>query len=88
MKNFKKVYTMAQAKQDPRVSDMFAEHGNIDSDKYDYWINLKEGYVCRATECGSIHEQTVKECLWYLNNDVVEGTEDHATWQPHPNDKK
>jgi hypothetical protein len=72
MKKFKKVYTMAQAKKDPRVADMFAEYGNIEHNKYDYWINLEEGYICESMGCGTIHEQTIAACLDLLNNDVVE----------------
>lgn len=68
---FKKVYTVAQAKKDPRVEDMFYELGNIDPNKKDWWINLREGYECVSMQCGTIHEQTVSACLDLLNNDVV-----------------
>ena len=71
VKKFKKVTTVAQANKDERVGDMFSELGNIESGKLDWWINLKEDYICRSMGCGTIHEQTVKECLWLLNNDVV-----------------
>jgi hypothetical protein len=68
---FKKVTTSKQAKLDPRVEDIFAEYGNIESGKYDWWINLKEGFICRTMECGTIHERTIKECLHLLNTDVI-----------------
>ena len=68
---FKKVTTSKQAKLDPRVQDCFAEYGNIESGKYDWWISLKEGWICRSMGCGTIHEQTIKECLHLLNTDVI-----------------
>lgn len=68
---FKKVTTVAQAKADPRVSDMYAEFGNIDEGKFDWWIELNENYICKGMECGIIHERTAKECIHLLNTDVV-----------------
>lgn len=71
MTKFKKVYTVAQAKKDPRVVEMFFEIGNIEDGKKDWWIHLQEDYECVSMECGTIHEQTVSACLDLLNNDVV-----------------
>jgi hypothetical protein len=68
---FKKVTTSKMAKLDPRVDDVFAEYGNIESGKYDWWINLKEGWICRTMGCGTIHEQTLKSCLQLLNTEVI-----------------
>jgi len=75
MSKFKKVYTLAQIKADPRVEDAFSERGNIEDGKLDYWVNLKEGYICQSMGCGTIHEQTVRACADLLNHDVVEGCE-------------
>lgn len=75
MSKFKKVYTLAQIKADPRVEDAFSEMGNMEWGKLDYWVNLKEGYICRSMGCGTIHEQTIRACADLLNNDVVEGKE-------------
>lgn len=75
MTKFKKVFTLAQIKKDPRVADAFYEIGNIDPNKKDYWINLHDNYICRSMGCGTIHEQTIKEAAWLLNNDVIEGKE-------------
>ena len=75
MSKFKKVYTLAQIKADPRVEDAFYEIGNIEYGKKDYWVNLKEGYICRSMGCATIHEQTISHCADLLNNDVVEGYE-------------
>jgi hypothetical protein len=72
MEKFKKVKSFAEARKDIRVEDAFSEMGNIEDGKPDYWINLKEGYICDSMGCGTIHERTIKECLWLLNNDVVE----------------
>jgi hypothetical protein len=72
MKKFKKVYTLAQAKKDPRVADVFFEVGNMEYGKKDWWISLHEDYECVSMQCGTIHEQTLGACLDLLNNDVVE----------------
>jgi len=29
----------------------------------DYWVYCKPGYFCPSMECGTIHEDTVKETL-------------------------
>mgnify|MGYP003331330458 CR=1 FL=1 len=65
------IKTSKQAKKDPRVEDCFSEFGNISFGKNDWWINLKEGWICRSMGCGTIHEQTLKECLHLLNTDVI-----------------
>ena len=75
MSKFKKVYTLAHIKADPRVADAFSEMGNMEDGKLDYWVNLKEGYICQSMGCGVIHEQTISCCADLLNNDVVEGKE-------------
>jgi hypothetical protein len=72
MKKFKKVHTLAQIEADPRVRVAYSEVGNIEDGKKDYWIHLNEGYICQSMQCGTIHEQTIKTCADYLNNDVIE----------------
>ena len=32
------------------------------NDGYDYWIYLKDGYICEPMECSTIHEYSIKEC--------------------------
>lgn len=32
------------------------------NDGADYWIYLKDGYICEPMECGTIHEYSLKEC--------------------------
>lgn len=71
MNKFKKVVTSKQAKEDPRVSNVYAEFGNLEDGKYDWWIELKEGWICNSMGCGTIHEQTLKECLHKLNTQVI-----------------
>ena len=29
---------------------------------WDYWIHLKNGYICPDMECGTIHEYNLKDC--------------------------
>ena len=31
------------------------------NDGYDYWVYLKDGYICEPMECGTIHEYSIKE---------------------------
>ena len=69
MKKFPKVTTLAQALKDPRVEDAFTEKDDFG---VTCWINLKEGYICESMGCGTIQEDTIKECLHLLNNDVIE----------------
>jgi len=69
---FKKVKTFAEANNDPRVECAYDEFGNMEPNRKDYWIHLKEGFMCLSMGCGTIHEQTKGACLDLLNNDVVE----------------
>lgn len=39
---------------------------------YDYWIYLKEGYICVDMECGTIHEYNLKDCEAMLKKVVKE----------------
>ena len=72
MKNeFKKVFTSKQAKLDLRVEDVFSEYGNLEDGKSDWWINLKDGWICRTMGCATIHQQTLSECLHLLNTEVI-----------------
>lgn len=32
------------------------------NDGADYWIYLKDGYICVPMECSCIHEYSLKEC--------------------------
>lgn len=41
----------------------------------DYWIYLKKGYICPSTECGTIHEYTLKDCEDMLK-EVIKGDEE------------
>jgi hypothetical protein len=74
MNKFPKVTTLKQACNDPRVEDAFLE-----TDEYGTtcWINLREGYICKSMGSGTIHEDTIKECLHLLNNDVVKQQNTH-----------
>ncbi len=38
------------------VVEMFSEPDN------GWWVYLKPGYWCSAMECGTIHEDTIREC--------------------------
>lgn len=41
----------------------------------DYWIYLKKNYICPSTECGTIHEYTLKDCEDMLK-EVIKGDEE------------
>ena len=68
MNKLPKVRTLEQALKDPRVEDAFIEKDDFGTT---CWINLKEGYISESMGCGTIHEDTVKECLHLLNTDVI-----------------
>jgi hypothetical protein len=68
---FAPVKSVKGALKDIRVNDIFTEVGNIESGKVDWWIYLDSDYICVGMECSTIHERTLAECLWLLNNDVV-----------------
>ena len=55
----------AACKKHPHVSECY-------SDQDGYWIYTTEGYIQEEMECGTIHEQTVKECLEYMRG-IVKG---------------
>jgi hypothetical protein len=77
-KKFKKVRTLAEAEKDPRVEKIYFEPNDYTEKEGSWWIELKEGYICRSMSCGTIHEDTLKQVLDLLNNDVVEGTEENG----------
>jgi len=69
----KKVRTLEEAKKDPRVEDIYFEEEWQKSGSW--WLELKEGYICRSMGSGTIHEDTLKEVLDLLNTDVVKESE-------------
>ena len=38
---------------------------------WDYWISLKEGYICPDMECGTIHEYNLKDCETMLKSVIT-----------------
>lgn len=57
--------TIDKIKADPRVREVFAEEGNLESDKLDWWVYLKTGWQSDP-ETHVIHEQTLTACLRQL----------------------
>jgi hypothetical protein len=47
------------------VYDYFMEAGE---DGYDHWLYCNPGFMCRAMECGTIHEEKVKDVLAMLKD--------------------
>jgi len=72
---FKKVRTLAEAKKDPRVQTIYFEPDDYREKSGSWWLELKDGYKCRSMSCGTIHEDTLREVLDLLNNDVVKESE-------------
>jgi hypothetical protein len=66
MTKFKKVTTLAQAKKDVRVSDIYQ-----DNREETWWLDLHGDYICIEMEGSSIHEDTLQEVLHLLNTSVV-----------------
>jgi len=80
----KKVYTLKEAKAHPIIDDIFFEVGNMEYGKKDWWIYLKEGYICSGMECGTIHEQNLGDVLRRFNNEamtVAEYDKRNAEWE-------
>lgn len=68
MAKFKKVYTLKQIAEDPRVDSISDERAIGDG----IWIYLKAPYVNRFLECGTIHEDKVADLMWQMNGEVIE----------------
>lgn len=66
---FKKCRTRKDIENDPRVDFVSYE----DSDGI--WVYLKYPYYNTYLEIATIHEDTIKDCLEQLNNDVIENTD-------------
>ena len=67
MQKFKKVYTLSQVANDPRVDSISDERGMGDG----LWIYLKNPYVNDFLETTFIHEHKVSDIIDQLNNSVV-----------------
>lgn len=46
-------------KADPRVEEISIECATDDG----YWVYLKSGFICAASECHAVHEWTMR-ALW------------------------
>ena len=66
----KKLRTMADIQNDPRVDWVSDERGSDEG----IWIYLINDYFNTFLECGTIHEKTVAECLEQMNRDVRKRT--------------
>ena len=62
----KKLKTMADIQNDPRVDWVSDERGSDEG----IWVYLINDYFNTFLECGTIHEETVAECLEQMNRDV------------------
>ena len=45
-----------------KYGDVIESIHRENNDGVDYWIYLKEGYICPSMECGTIHEYNLKDC--------------------------
>ena len=65
---FKKVRTLKDIQNDPRVSAIDIEYDNGEKS---YWCYLKAGWQdsCNPT-CHTIHEWRIKEVCYYVNNAI------------------
>jgi len=78
MKKFKKVYTLKQIANDPRVECISDERGFGDG----LWIYLKKPYVNSHLETTFIHEDKVADLMWQMNGAVVEADQlDYNPWK-------
>ena len=60
--DFKKTRTLGDLRNDPRVKEVYQ-----DSDGY--WVSLNSPWHWGG--CGTVHEDTIKECCNQLNHSVV-----------------
>ena len=63
-----KARTLKDCLKDPRVVDVSDER----QDSHGIWIYLKRPYYNPVTETSHIHEDSVKDCLYILNNEIIE----------------
>lgn len=79
--------TLAQIAADPRVESIHDEGPSDEGTRHDWWLYLSHDYVCPHMECGTIHENTIKECADLLRTVItrVQWEEDekerNARWQ-------
>jgi hypothetical protein len=64
---FKKVKTIEDIRQDPRVESIYKDK---DGDGVSWWVDLKDGYEW-APNSQIIHESTINNLLSIINNQVV-----------------
>lgn len=65
----KTVRTKADIAAHPWVYEFFTEDdGGFGTDRPSYWAYMHAGFICEDSECGSIHEPTVKDVARCLNN--------------------
>lgn len=70
---YKKVRTKKDILNDPRVDSIHQEYdGAFEGDTPNYWCYLKPGFISVSSECGTIHEQTIKAVCDELNFSVAE----------------
>ena len=67
---FKKVRTLKDIKNDPRVEEVIVDFG----EEAIYWVCLKSPYYSAYTHCMSLPCRSVAEACGEINNDVVKGT--------------
>lgn len=68
----KKVRTLAQAKDDPRVADYSDERNTGDG----IWLYLKRPWFCPDTGLAVVHEMNVRDLCDSLNSCL----ESHEVW--------
>lgn len=79
--------TLAQIAADPRVESIHDEGPSDEGTRHDWWLYLTEGYVCPHMECGTIHENTVKDCADLLRTVITrvqweqDQKEQNARWE-------
>jgi len=80
--------TIAEIRADHRVTDFFDEGPDGDSNN-NWWLYLKDGYICEFMGSGTIHESTVKDCAELLKDVRLKTKEewihDHGidSWNAH-----
>ena len=72
---FKKVRTLADIQNDPRIDQIHSEICPGYGDK-SWWVYCKAGYQFEDNQCHTAHESTIKQMCEYINTCLDEWLDD------------
>ncbi len=54
----------------PAVQSLHRERDGFGGRDWNWWCYLNTGWICRSSECGTIHEHTLREIAAIINTFV------------------